>query len=138
MLVCDYYYRDIQTGKSIISGTFSSINSSRFPTYHGNCAIYIALTDVAVDSEAQIVFRKEGGDFSKAMMPPLEVKASDNRRAVVEIGGNITVLELPEEGEYEFVLVWNGMEIAHRRFVAMQIGAVNGPEGPLDDEYNFL
>ena len=47
MIICDYYYRDAFTGKSILSGTFSSINSPQFPSKHGNCAIYIALTDVA-------------------------------------------------------------------------------------------
>ena len=137
MLICDYYYRDIHTGKSILSGTFSSINSAGFPTKHGNCAIYIALTDVATDSAAQLVFRREGGGFSMSM-PPWEVKASDNRRAVVEIGGNITGLPLPEEGEYEFVLLWNGMEIAQRRMVAARIGVENGPApDPLED-YNLL
>lgn len=55
-------------------------------------------------------------------MPPWEVKCSDNRRAVVEIGGNINGLPLPEEGEYEFVLMWNGAEIAHRRLVALRMG----------------
>jgi len=142
MLVCDYYYRDVHTGKSILSGTFSAINSGGFPTKHSNCAIYIALTDVAADSHAQLVFRKEGGTFSMSM-PPWEVKASDNRRAVVEIGGNITGLPLPEEGEYEFVLLWNGMEIAQRRLIAakMDMGMGGGPPLPETDpfeDYNLL
>ncbi|MDR2578019.1 MAG: hypothetical protein LBC70_04290 [Chitinispirillales bacterium] len=137
MLICDYYYRDIHTGKSILSGTFSSINSAGFPSKHGNCAVYIALTDVAADSQAQLIFRKESGTFSMSM-PPWEVKRSDNRRAVVEIGGNINGLPLPEEGEYEFVLLWNGMEIAHRRMTAVRIGME--PElgqNPLED-YSLL
>ncbi|MCL2690164.1 MAG: hypothetical protein FWE57_10020 [Chitinispirillia bacterium] len=122
MVICDYYYRDAQTGKSILSGTFSSINSAGFPTKHGNCAIYIALTDVATDGEAQLEFRQESGSFSMKL-PPWNVQAPDNRRAVVEIGGNITGLPLPEEGEYEFVLLWDGMEIAQRRLRATKIDA---------------
>jgi hypothetical protein len=136
MIICDYYYRDVHTGKSILTGTFSSINSGGFPTKHGNCAIYIALTDVAADSEAQLVFRKEGGSFSMSM-PPWEVKCSENRRAVVEIGGNISGLPLPEEGEYEFVLLWNGMEIAQRRMMAVTINSNEAEYNPLDD-YNPL
>ena len=129
MLICDYYYRDVHTGKSILSGTFSSINSAGFPSKHGNCAIYIAMTDVAASGQAQLIFRKESGAFSMSM-PPWEVKHSDNRRAVVEIGGNINGLPLPEEGEYEFVLLWNGMEIAHRRLMAVKINVNGAPESP--------
>ena len=135
MLICDYYYRDVHTGKSILSGTFSSINSAGFPSKHGNCAIYIALTDVAADSQAQLIFRKESGGFSMTL-PPWEVKSSENRRAVVEIGGNLNGLPLPEEGEYEFVLLWNGMEIAHRRLMAVRIN-MNGEPNPLED-YSVL
>jgi hypothetical protein len=120
MVICDYYYRDSHTGKSILSGTFSSINSPSFPSKHGNCAVYVALTDVAADGTAQLIFRKEGGSFSMEL-PPWEVKKPDHRRAVVEIGGNINGLPLPEEGNYEFVLLWNGMEIAHRRLSAVKI-----------------
>ncbi|MBN1603858.1 MAG: hypothetical protein JW915_19765 [Chitinispirillaceae bacterium] len=120
MVICDYYYRDSHTGKSILSGTFSSINSPSFPSKHGNCAVYVALTDVAADGTAQLVFRKEGGSFSMEL-PPWDVKMPDSRRAVVEIGGNINGLPLPEEGNYEFALLWNGMEIAHRRLTAVKI-----------------
>jgi hypothetical protein len=133
MFISDYYSRDIHTGKSILSGTFSSINCPVFPTKHGNCAVYIALTDVAADSSAQLVFRKEGGAFSMSL-PPWAVKCSDNRRTVVEIGGNISSLPLPEEGEYEFVLLWNGMEIAGRRMAAMTLDTQGGAgENPIEN-----
>lgn len=131
MVICDYYYRDSHTGKSILSGTFSSINSPSFPSKHGNCAVYVALTDVAADGTAQLVFRKEGGSFSMEL-PPWEVQKPDNRRAVVEIGGNINGLPLPEEGNYEFVLFWNGMELAHRRLSAVKIEI----EPPATDDGN--
>ncbi len=131
MVICDYYYRDSHTGKSILSGTFSSINSPSFPSKHGNCAVYVALTDVAADGTAQLIFRKEGGSFSMEL-PPWEVQKPDNRRAVVEIGGNINGLPLPEEGNYEFVLFWNGMELAHRRLTAVKIEL----EPPVNEEGN--
>lgn len=120
MVICDNYYRDAHTGKSILSGTFSSINSPAFPSKHGNCAIYVALTDVATQGRAQLIFRKEGGSFSMTL-PPWEVESPGSRRAVVEIGGNINGLPLPEEGDYEFVLLWNDLEIASRRLVAIKI-----------------
>ena len=120
MVICDYYYRDTHTGKSILAGTFSSINSPNYPSKHGNCAVYVALTDVAANGKAQLVFRKENGPFNM-QLPPWDVQAPDHRRAVVEIGGNINGLPLPEEGDYEFVLLWNGTEIAHRRLNAVKI-----------------
>lgn len=128
MVICDYYYRDAHTGKSILAGTFSSINSAAFPSKHGNCAIYVAFTDVASDGSAQLIFRKENGDFSM-QLPPWEVQAPDSRRAVVEIGGNINGLPIPEEGTYEFVLLWNGQEIALRRLNASKIDMDMPPNG---------
>lgn len=69
MVICDYYYRDAHSGKSILSGTFSSINSASFPSKHGNCAVYVALTDVATRGTAQLIFKKEAGDFSMQLPP---------------------------------------------------------------------
>jgi hypothetical protein len=126
MIICDYYYRDAFTGKSILSGTFSSINSPVFPSKHGNCAIYIALTDVAASGQLQLVFRKEGGDFF-LKLPPWKVEPTDNRRAVIEIGGNINGLLLPEEGNYEFVVAWNGADISSRRLSAVKVQINEAP-----------
>ncbi|MBD3240649.1 MAG: hypothetical protein GF331_08705 [Chitinivibrionales bacterium] len=120
MVVCDHYYRDVHTGKSVIAGTFSSINSPSFPTKHGNCAVYLAMTDVAQDGKLQLVFRKEHGDFSMKL-PPWEVKCPKDRRAVVEVGGNINGLPLPEEGDYEFVVMWEGVEVFSRRMRAVKM-----------------
>lgn len=126
MIICDYYYRDIHTGKSILSGTFSSINCVQFPSKHGNCAIYIALSDVATNGILQLVFKKEDSDFSM-QLPPWEVQKPDSRRAVVEIGGNINGLPLPEEGYYEFSISWNNSEIFSRRLKAIKIDIDEGP-----------
>jgi hypothetical protein len=133
MIICDYYYRDAFTGKSILSGTFSSINSPQFPSKHGNCAIYIALTDVAASGQLQLVFRKEGGEFF-LKLPPWNVEPTDNRRAVIEIGGNINGLLLPEEGNYEFVVSWNGMDISSRRLSAVKV-QLNEGAPPEDDSH---
>lgn len=120
MLICDYYYRDAFTGKSILAGTFSSINSPSFPSKHGNCAVYISLTDVAKSGTLQLIFQKEDGEFSMTL-PPWEVACPDSRRAIVEIGGNINGLPLPEEGYYEFLVLWDGSQISTRRLRAVKI-----------------
>lgn len=133
MIICDHYYRDAHTGKSILTGTFNSINSSSFPSKHGNCAVYIALTDVAKNGTLQLTFRKEGGGFSMDL-PPWDVKCPDNRRAVVEIGGNINGLPLPEDGYYEFAVSWDKTEIFSRRLRAVKIDLQKKP--PFKNEEN--
>ncbi|MGA2506887.1 MAG: hypothetical protein ABSF80_05355 [Chitinispirillaceae bacterium] len=132
MILCDYYYRDAHSGKSILAGTFSSINSAGFPSKHGNCAVYIAMTDVASDGNAQLIFRKENGDFSM-QLPPWDVKAPENRTSVIEIGGNINGLPLPEAGNYEFVLLWNGADIASRRINVLKVDLETPPSPDLPD-----
>ena len=83
MVICDNYYRDAHTGKSILSGTFSSINSPAFSSTV-TAPFMSLLTDVATQGKAQLIFRKEGGSFSMTL-PPWEVEAPGSRRAVVEI-----------------------------------------------------
>jgi hypothetical protein len=120
MVICDFYYRDSHTGKSVLAGTFSSINSPAFPSKHGNCAVYLAITDVPTSGKLQLVFKKEDGDFSMKL-PPWEVACPESRRAVVEIGGNINGLPLPEEGYYEFLVLWDGQMISSRRLRAVRM-----------------
>jgi hypothetical protein len=127
MIICDYYYRDAGTGKSVIAGTFSTINSPLFPSKHGNCAVYIALTDVAQNGKLQLVFRKEGGPF-KMELPPWDVTRPDDRRTVIEIGGNINGLPLPEEGFYEFAVLWDSHEIFTRRLLASKVNMTPAPD----------
>lgn len=121
MIVCDHYYRDSASGKGIISGTFNSVNSINYPSKHGNCAVYIAMTDVGLEGELQLVFRKSDEDGFSMTLPPWKIKPPEDRRAVLEIGGNINGLLLPEEGDYEFVLFFNNSEIASRRLRANKI-----------------
>ena len=131
MIICDHYYRDTHTGKSILTGTFSSINCVQYPSKHGNCAVYVALSDVATNGTVQLTFKKEDGDFSMKL-PPWEVRCPENRRAVVEIGGNINGLPLPEEGYYEFVISWNSIEVFSRRLKANKIEINRKPDESLD------
>ena len=132
MVICDHYYRDAHTGKSILTGTFNSINCVQFPSKHGNCAVYIALSDVATDGAVQLTFKKEDGDFNMKL-PAWQVRRPENRRDVVEIGGNINGLPLPEEGYYEFLVSWNGLEISSRRLRALKIDVKKKPNKPEDE-----
>jgi hypothetical protein len=75
-----------------------------------------------------LIFKKEDSDFSMKL-PPWEVACPESRRAVVEIGGNINGLPLPEEGYYEFVVQWDGMEISSRRLRAVKL-EIPPPEQP--------
>jgi hypothetical protein len=126
MIICDYYYRDAQSGKSILSGTFSSINASSFPTKHGNCAVYLAVTDIAQKGSLQLVFRKIEGDFSMKL-PAWEIACPQDRRTVVEIGGNINGLPIPQPGDYEFSVMWEGNEIFSRRLMAQKVTPAQNP-----------
>lgn len=120
MILADHYYRDSNTGKSIITGTFNSINCSGFPTKHGNVAVYVSLTDIATSGKLQITFRKIAGDFTMEL-PEWTVECPEHRHSVVEIGGNIAGLPLPEFGEYEFLVKWNGNEICSRRLTVRNV-----------------
>ena len=70
LLICDHAWRDPRTGKHHILGTFSGLNSARFPTAT-SLTVYFALTEgrgklpvrmqlVDVDEERPVVFDVEG------------------------------------------------------------------------------
>ena len=63
-------------------------------------------------------------------LPPWDVDPADNRRSVIEIGGNINGLPLPEEGFYEFVVNWDGLEIFSRRLAAVKVAFDAPPQPP--------
>jgi hypothetical protein len=45
ILLADQVYRDAETGKCIIAGTFNRIGADRFPAVHPSASLYLNLTD---------------------------------------------------------------------------------------------
>jgi hypothetical protein len=122
IIVCDNIYRDESTKKCVLSGTFSMIMSMRFPAAHGNCGIYVALTDVSEAGKVQVLFRNEQDHDIVIPLPVWQLnKVPDDRTETIELCGNFAGLTLPKEGNYEFAVLWNDGFITAKRIKVIKI-----------------
>ncbi len=112
LLLCDHVWRDPNSGKHSLLGTFSGIGGSRFPLV-SSFSVYFAVTEgqgslavrlelIDVDEERPAVFDAEG-----------EFEFSDLRQ-VVEGTFNFTGLEFPEPCEYRLKLFVAGEFLMER------------------------
>jgi hypothetical protein len=112
LLICDHVWRDPNSGKHHLLGTFSALGSSVFPIVT-NMAVYFAVTEgqgelpvrlelIDVDEERPAVFDAEG------------MFVFEHPRQVIEGTFNFTNLEFPEPGEYRLKLFVAGEFLMER------------------------
>jgi len=112
LLICDHVWRDPNSGKHSLLGTFSGIGSSQFPLV-SNMAVYFAVTDgqgllpvrmelIDVDEERPAVFDAEG------------IFEFRDRRQVIEGTFTFEKIVFPEPGEYRLKLFAAGEFLMER------------------------
>jgi hypothetical protein len=112
LLICDHVWRDPNSGKYSLLGTFSALGSSVFPIVT-NMAVYFAVTEgqgelpirlelIDVDEERPAVFDAEG------------MFVFEHPRQVIEGTFGFTNLEFPEPGEYRLKLFVAGEFLMER------------------------
>jgi len=102
LLICDHVWRDPNSGKHSLLGTFSGIGSSRFPLVT-NFAVYFAVTDAF----GSLPVRLELIDLDEdrpAVCDAEGIFEFTDRRQVIEGTFNFAGLEFPEPGEYRLKL----------------------------------
>ncbi len=112
LVICDHVWRDPNSGKHSLLGTFSGIGSSRFPLVT-NVAIYFAVTD----GQGSLPVRMELIDVDEERPAVFDVEANfefRDRRQVIEGTFNFEKLEFPESGEYRLKLFVAGEFLMER------------------------
>lgn len=127
-VICDTFYQD-KDNKFILVGTFNTLRARQFPTQLHTFGIYIAASSLPSNGKLVVVFRHEDEDFSLTL-PGWEVRqAPEDRTEVVEFAGKVNGLPIPKSGKYEFVILWNGIELGRRTFIAMETPKQGGESG---------
>lgn len=125
LLICDHAWRDPNSGKYFLLGTFSSVRSSAFP-FATNLVCYFAVTEgqgklpvrmelIDVDEERPAVFDAEG------------IFEFEHPRQVIEGVFAFQNLEIPEPGEYRLKLFVAG-EFLMERALQITTAAARNPE----------
>ena len=98
IILADQVYRDAETGKCIIAGTFNRIEADRFPATHPSAALYLNLTDFVGKVEVKIrIVRDATGEALAEKAFPVESK---DRLAACEVTVRLANLTFEKPGKY--------------------------------------
>lgn len=100
LVPADHIYRDQQTGKYVIAGTFHQVNLASFPATLGrSVGVFVALR--GIDGEAALEFELVGPDAEESLLRShnLRVTSPDPERTV-EFAVELPPLPLPVPGRY--------------------------------------
>ena len=116
IILCDDIYRDIQTKKMVIVGTFNEIKSQKYPAKHGRLKILFTLTDAKGEYDISLAIEnaRTGNEILR-----LDGKATlKDPLQIADFDVGIMNLFLPEAGKYWVTLKVDGELITQRPFNA--------------------
>ena len=112
IVLCDNIYRDDETGKYVLAGTFNRVYFQSFPGEYPRASLYINLSDFM--GHHRISFRfmhlAEGAILDES--PEFELH-HDDRREHHECIIELSALEFPEPGRYTLEILYDGDTIGH-------------------------
>lgn len=122
MILCDAVQVDRATGKTSLLGSFQNIQAPEYPARHPELAIFAELTDGR--GEAPITLKvcrttpdsDEGEELYSYTMDMSFRDPRDVQKLILKIAP----FDIPQAGEYRFILECDGVFIIERRLVMLQ------------------
>ena len=111
ILLADGVYRDEDSGKFVIAGTFNQVNAGAFPIVHTGSWLYLNLSDFKGDHELgfRLVRLSDGRELARS--PDAAVSSKDTLRHM-EIRAALPPLVFDGVGQYAIEVLWNGDYLA--------------------------
>jgi len=111
ILLADHVYRDLETGKCIIAGTFNRIGADRFPATHPSAALYLNITDFTGHAELKLRIASDlTGETLGEMTFGVE---SQTRLGGCEAVVRLNNISFPEPGRYSMEVYCAGEYLGH-------------------------
>jgi len=98
ILLADHVYRDAETGKCVIAGTFNRIGANRFPAVHPMASLYLHLTDFV--GKARLKLRIASDRSGEVLGERAFTVESVDRLGSCEVTVRLNNLTFPEPGKY--------------------------------------
>src|SRR5688572_17523476 len=115
IIICDDIYRDEETKKLIIVGTFNSISASNFPCAHPKMSVLFTLTNGHGDYNLKLAIEHaETGVDIVEVSGPLQMASP---LIISDFNVSLQNLHFPVEGKYWVSLSVNDVIIMQRPFV---------------------
>jgi hypothetical protein len=125
ILLADHVYRDVETGKCIIAGTFNRIGADRFPAVHPSASLYLNLTDFL--GKVNLKVRLVKGRTDEVLGEKSFEVESSNKLGSCEVTVRLNNLNFPEPGMYA-IEVYSDEEYLGRLPLELVLHA-SGPAG---------
>ncbi len=120
IVLCDHIYRDDDTGKCVIAGTFNHVYLHSFPGEYQPASIYLNLSDFHGHHTIAFRFVRLSDQQVLDESPGFELHHND-RREHHECIFDLPPLEFPEAGRFTLEILYDGETIGHADVEAMPI-----------------
>ena len=126
MMICDSIYRDEQTKKLILVGTFNAITTRTLPCRHPRMSVIFTLTNGRGKYHLRLSIEHErSGHEVATLQGPLIV---DDPLEVTDVNVELLDIEFTEEGKYWVVLSADGDILQQRPLWVKQASGSPTPE----------
>ncbi len=110
IILCDRVYKDDETRKCVLAGTFNQIPLSEFPCEYQPAALYLNLSDFSGVHTVSFRFKRLSDDFTIEESPDFSLEHND-RREHHECIFELPPMEFSEPGRYTWEVVWDQVEV---------------------------
>lgn len=110
ILLADQVYRDAETGKCIIAGTFNRIGAESFPATHPSAALYLNLTDFLGKADLKI---RLASDKTGETLGEKSFVVESRSIGVCEVTVRLNSLTFPEPGQYSIEVYCKDEYLGH-------------------------
>jgi len=107
IILCDHIYRDDDSGKCVIAGTFNRVFLQEFPGYYQPASMYINLSDFSGIHTVGFRFKRLADEAILHQSPGDEIVHGD-RREHHECIFELPPLPFPEPGRYTLEILFDG------------------------------
>lgn len=106
VILCDHIYRDEETGKCVIAGTFNRVFLQEFPGAYQPASIYLNLSDFSGQHSVAFRFKSLTDNEVIEQSPSFDLFHED-RREHHECIFDLPPLHFPEPGRYTLEIVYD-------------------------------
>ncbi len=110
ILLCDRVYKDDDSTKCVLAGTFNKVRLAEFPAEYSPATLYINLSDFSGLHKVSFRFKRLVDDTILEESPEFEIY-HDDRREHHECIFELPPMEFPEPGRYTWEVIFNRTEI---------------------------
>lgn len=130
LLLADHVYKDANTGKFVIAGTFRNLWAREFPSqFAREVHAFVSLTNLRGKTSIHLRYVHLKELKVLVQTPDVEIESKDPL-ATLELSFLIPGLPMPEPGPYSFELHADGELVGSLRVVASEIEHSSDDSGP--------